>query len=178
MENAASRTVAAGPAAIDRRPVAAGDEAFLLAVYASTRAEEMALVAWSDAEKTAFLESQMWAQKREYEARYPNATHEIVLLDEQPIGQIWIGRSREEVRLLDIALLPPYRGHGVGTVLLGELQSEAARLGIPLRHCVYKPNRLALAFYARLGFVVTGDLGMYLQMEWTASKGVRGTVGS
>jgi len=157
----------ARPGNLTRRPVAADDEEFLLQVYSSTRADEMALVNWSDAEKDLFLRTQLRAQKADYDARFPDAAHEIVLLDGQRVGQIWIGRSADEICLLDIALLPQFRCLGVGTALVKELQDEAARLGKTMRHCVYKPNQSALRFYLRLGFVLAGDVGMYHVMEWT-----------
>jgi len=152
---------------IGRRPVAASDQDFLLKVYASTRDEEMALVPWSESQKTAFLKSQLRAQRLSYEANHPDAAHDIIFLDGRPIGQIWVGRSEEEIRLLDIAILPEHRGRGVGTALLKELQDEAARRAKPMRHCVFKTNQAALAFYARLGFQTTDDIGLYYLMEWS-----------
>lgn len=167
-----SQTVKPSPArpeTIGRRPVADTDAEFLLQVYASTRQEEMAMVDWTDAEKDAFLRGQLAAQKADYDARFPDACHEIILLDDRPIGQIWVGRTEEEIRLLDIALLPEYRGRGIGTTFLKELQEETVRAAKPMRHCVYKENEPALGLYKRLGFNRVADLGMYYLMEWNGA---------
>ncbi len=43
---------------ISLRPITAEDVDFLYRVYASTRADEMKLVDWDDAQKRAFLEMQ------------------------------------------------------------------------------------------------------------------------
>jgi ribosomal protein S18 acetylase RimI-like enzyme len=171
MERHKAGTASSGPGTLDRRPVADGDEDLLLKVFASTREEELAAVDWSDEQKEAFLRHQLVAQKTDYDSRFPDAQHDVLLLDGEPIGQIWIGRSDAEIRLLDIAILPEYRRRGVGTILLKELQEEASRAGKPLCHCVYKGNQPAFIFYERLGFVVTGDLGLYVQMEWNPTPG-------
>ena len=46
------------------RPIAPDDEELLFRVYASTRAEELAAVAWTDEQKAAFLRMQFAAQHR------------------------------------------------------------------------------------------------------------------
>ena len=56
------------------RPAATEDQAFLLLVYAGTRADEMALVNWTPEQKTAFLEMQFNAQWQHYHLYYPEAT--------------------------------------------------------------------------------------------------------
>lgn len=151
---------------ITLRPVATEDEDFLRAVYASTRADEMELLPASDEEKRAFLDMQFDAQRSDYAARFPDSDHSIILLDGQPIGRIWVGRWEDEIRLLDIALLPEARDAGTGSELLGRLQNEAREAGLPLRHSVYKANEGALRFYERLGFSVVEDFEMYVLMEW------------
>jgi ribosomal protein S18 acetylase RimI-like enzyme len=152
--------------AMARRPARKGDWDFLLVLYASTRKEEMERVNWSEEQKQSFLESQLAAQKAAYEERFPDSEHEIILVKKKPIGRIWVNRSEEEIRLLDIALLPEYRRRGIGTALLRGLQQEAAAGEKPLRHCVYITNHPAVAFYRKLGFEVIEDLGMYYLMEW------------
>jgi len=80
-----------------------------------------------------------------------------------------IGEDEEQIRLLDIALLPQFQKRGAGTLLLRELMNEAARAGKLLRHMVFVLNDSAHRFYERLGFVVIEDVGAYKHMEWRAS---------
>ena len=80
-------------------------------------------------------------------------------------GRLYVARWSDEIRIVDIALLPDYGNRGIGTTLLRELQSEAAAAGRPLRIHVERFNP-ALRFYERLGFRQIEDKGVYLFMEW------------
>jgi ribosomal protein S18 acetylase RimI-like enzyme len=154
---------------VELRAVAPADDDFLLDVYASSRADEMALVPWSDDQKRAFLRSQLDAQREDYERNYAGADYHVILVDGQPAGRLWVERTREEIHLLDIALLPWAQRRGVGTSLVRELIEEARASGKRLRHMIYKMNEGARRLYERLGLKVTGEAGgAYLQMEWRA----------
>jgi ribosomal protein S18 acetylase RimI-like enzyme len=152
------------------RPVQSSDESFLRRVYASSRAEELAQTGWSEEEKQSFLQLQFTAQWQDYSNRFPDAEQSIVLYEGNPTGRIWVNRSNEEIRLLDITLLPEFRNSGIGAVLLQRLQDEARALVIPLRHAVYKDNLIAIHFYQNLGFTIIEDLATYYIMEWTSSN--------
>ena len=148
------------------RPVTSDDDEFLLRVYASSRAEELAQAEWQEGQREAFLKWQFDLQRQEYDARFPDAEYFVILVNDQPGGRIWIGRDDEQVRLLDIALLPEFQNRGAGTLLLKELIAEAANSGKALRHMVFVLNNDAHRFYERLGFVVIEDFGAYKHMEW------------
>src|SRR5271170_4190189 len=79
---------------VTTRPVRLPDDAeFLLAVYHSTRQAELELVAWSEADKNAFVRSQFEAQSRHYREYSPNAENSVVLVDGQPAGRLIVERS-------------------------------------------------------------------------------------
>jgi len=107
------------------RPIRPDDEAFLYEVYASTRLEELALVDWDDAQKAAFLRMQFTAQHKFYQAHYATTDFLIILRDDVPIGRLYIARWQNEILIVDIALLPPYRNTGIGTAILRDLLAEA-----------------------------------------------------
>ena len=89
------------------RPICPEDEPFLYHVYASTRQDELALVEWDEAQKTAFLQMQFTAQHRYYEEYYPHTAFQIILRDGQPVGRLYVYRGPREMRIVDIALLQP-----------------------------------------------------------------------
>jgi ribosomal protein S18 acetylase RimI-like enzyme len=146
------------------RHIRAGDEAFLYDVYASTRLQELLPLGWSADQQAAFLAQQFDAQHRYYQANYAGADFQIILLGDRPIGRLYVARGGDEVRIIDIALLPEYRNDGIGSRLLGDLLDEAARAGKPVRIHVEKFNP-ALRLYRRLGFAIVEDRGVYWFME-------------
>ena len=131
------------------RLATAVDEPLLRAVYASTRAEELALTDWSDEQKAAFCDQQFTAQDAHYRAHYPTAEFLIIEVNGVPVGRLYVDRWAREIRIMDIALLPEHRGHGVGARLLRELQTEACAAGKTLTIHVEKFNP-AMRLYLRL----------------------------
>lgn len=151
------------------RPVAPEDEEFLFRLYLGTREDELAQVEWAEGQKEAFVRWQFTLQRREYEARFPDAEYSLVVVDGRPAGRVWVGRDAEQIRLLDIALLPEFQNRGAGTLLLRRLMDEARRTGKALRHMVFVLNNDAHRFYERLGFAVIEEFdGAYKHMEWRA----------
>jgi ribosomal protein S18 acetylase RimI-like enzyme len=155
--------------AISLRPVAPEDQPFLYRVYASTREPEMALVDWTAEQKAAFLEMQFTAQDRYYHENLPNVAYQVVLWEGGPAGRLYVGRWADEIRVVDIALLPEYRNRGIGSALFRDLMAEARAAGKPLRIHVEQFNP-ARRLYDRLGFVQIADEGVYLFMEWVPGR--------
>ena len=151
------------------RPVEPDDEDFLLRVYASSRASEMALVPWDEEQKLAFVRSQFAAQYAQYNERFPDAEYNVILYRGSPAGRLWIGRTPDQIRLLDIAILPEFQNQGIGAVVLKSLLAESEQRGLPLRHMVFKLNDAALRFYERFGFSQIDDVGAYIHMERRAA---------
>jgi ribosomal protein S18 acetylase RimI-like enzyme len=152
------------------RPVRPEDEAFLYWVYASTRADEMAITGWTAAQQQAFLQMQFNAQRQYYLQEYPSAEYHIIQRDGVDIGRRIVNRADGALLLMDIALLPEYRNGGIGTALICDLMAEAERAGQPLRLHVEFFNP-ALRLYERLGFTRIGEVGVYFEMEWRPNAG-------
>lgn len=147
------------------RPVTPADESFLARVYASTRWEELAPTGWSDEQKAVFCRRQFDAQSEYYLANYPEASFQVIERDGEPIGRLYVARWKQEIRIVDISLLPECRGTGLGTKLLRELQEEARSAGKSLTIHVERFNP-ALRLYQRLGFQEIEDKGVYILMGW------------
>ena len=154
------------PLNIQFRPISAQDESLLYRLYASTRQEELAQTGWNEIEKENFLKMQFAAQHKFYREQFSKAAFNLVLLDKMPIGRLYLDRRRDEIRIIDIALLPAYRCQGLGTKLMNDILTEARSRELSVRIHVESFNR-ALGLYQRLGFRKIGDYGVYYLMEWT-----------
>ena len=147
------------------RPVRQEDEGFLFEVYASTRAEEMSRTGWDDAGKQAFLQLQFAAQQQYYRSRFADGDHRIIVKDGQPVGRSYVARTDEEIRILDLTLLPQHRNAGIGTNLLKDLMADAESSGRPIRIYVESFNP-SLKLFERLGFSSVETSGLHQLMEW------------
>ena len=152
------------------RPVARSDDEFLLTVYASTREEELDQANWEAGQRESFLRWQFELQRREYDLRFPKARYEVIAVDGEDAGRIWVGEDDQQIRLLEIGLLPQFQNRGVGKLLLERLIDEANSAGKPLRHMVFVLNNNAHRFYERLGFRMIEEFGAYKHMEWRRSN--------
>lgn len=143
------------------------DDSFLCQVFASTRERLLASLPFDAAQKEAFVRQQHLCQDSYYRQRYPQATFEIVCSGDRRIGRLYVNRTREEILIIDIALLPEYRGADIGRELLKDLLAEAAGTGRQITLHVDKFNP-ALRLYQRLGFRIVQDAGADWAMEWRA----------
>jgi ribosomal protein S18 acetylase RimI-like enzyme len=121
-------------------------------------------VPWDDAAKRAFLRMQFQAQGSWYREQMPDASFDVVLVDGARAGRLYVDRREDEIRIVDIALLPEHRGHGIGTRLLRQLLAEADATATRVTIHVERFNP-ALRLYERLGFREVADHGVYLLLE-------------
>jgi len=98
---------------------------------------------------------------------------DAIVVDGEDAGRLLVARWAREIRIVDIALLPAFRGRGAGSGLLAELLDEATEMGKALSIHVERDNR-AMRLYERLGFEPVGETGVYLRMEWDPSGMVAG----
>ena len=147
------------------RPVTPGDRDFLVATYASTRAEELKATDWTDEQKAQFCQLQFDAQDAHYRLHYPSAVYLVIEAAGVPAGRLYVDRWPREIRVMDIALLPSHRGLGIGTHLLRQLIDEA-KLSAKLLSIHVERLNPALNLYQRLGFRLAEDKGVYLLLEW------------
>jgi ribosomal protein S18 acetylase RimI-like enzyme len=141
------------------------DDPFLYEVYASSREQELALVPWTEEQRKAFLSMQFNAQHAHYREQYPHASYSVILGDDVPLGRLYVLRENDAIRILDITLLPEYRGNGVGSSLLGQLLEEAAQSKKPLQIYVETFNP-SLQLFQRLGFKPIAEEGINFLLEW------------
>lgn len=162
-----SEQVDRAPGAVTLRPAAAADYDFMRLLYHSTRADEMRHFPFDEAQKAAFLDQQFAAQFQHYGLHYPTCERNIIEKGGQPIGRFWIDEWRDQIRLVDIALMPEWRGAGIGSQLLHKIlvRGKAANKPVTLHVEAYNP---ALHLYQGLGFEHVNTNGVYYLMRWTS----------
>lgn len=147
------------------RPRGEQDSDLLLAVYSSIREAELVHVPWSAAQKDAFVRQQFHAQDMAYRNDYPGADLLILVVDGHDAGRLYLHRLPQEIRVMDIALLPSFRAQGIGGAVLRHVQEEAARTArdVTIYVEVFNP---AQRLYERLGFRRVSETQVYRLMSW------------
>ncbi|WP_017158958.1 GNAT family N-acetyltransferase [Xanthomonas phaseoli] len=163
-----ARLCADAPAAADLalRPEQPDDLAWLQELYASTRSDELAPVPWPEAAKRAFLLQQFALQRTHYRQQFADADFLIVQASGLSIGRLYLHRATAHHTLVDISLLPDWRGKGIGSQLIAHAQACARDAGCALSLRVLHANPAARRLYARHGFVAGDSTQTHLQMHW------------
>lgn len=151
---------------ISFRAVTDADIDFLKQVYFSTRLDELAITGWDKSEIDRFLSQQFSSQHQYYKEQFPHAAFELIQLNDTPIGRLYTDLRADEIRLIDIALLPEHRKKGIGRQIMSQTLQSARSLNLPVRIHVEK-NNPALKLYHRLGFTEIEDKGVYSFLQWS-----------
>lgn len=152
-----------------RRPQTPSDLPFLALLLSSAREVERDLFPGDPAVWDALMAQQAAAQDHHYRTHYPGATFDILEHEGQPAGRLALCELGDEIRVMDIALLPALRGQGRGTLLLRAVMAQAAARGLAVRLHVEAFNR-AGHLYGRLGFMLVQDKGIHKLLEWRPSS--------
>jgi ribosomal protein S18 acetylase RimI-like enzyme len=160
---------------------------FQVALYTSVRWEELAPVEWPELAKRDFLAQQAKLQHAHYLEHYRGAELLVITAplaraaeasgdsslwpdplspDDALIGRLYLRAGSTEIRLMDIALLPPSRGGGIGRCLIEALQAEGRARGLDITLHV-EPNNPAQRLYQRLGFALIEQRGVYDFLGYT-----------
>jgi ribosomal protein S18 acetylase RimI-like enzyme len=107
---------------------------------------------------------QFEAQHRHYHENYTDTTYEIIEVDGEPAGRWYVARWEHELRIVDVALLPGFRGRGIGGDLIRRLLAEGDATARRVTIHVEAENP-ARTLYARLGFSEKEENGPYVLLE-------------
>lgn len=153
------------------RALGGDDLAWLPALYASTREQELQAVPWPADVKQQFLAQQFNAQHQHYLAHHPHAHYLAIERNGEAVGRIYVDESGADDLLVDISLFPSWRGQGIGSALIQRQQQASGGQGRGLALHVMIHNMAAQRLYARLGFVENGESadGLYLPLRWQPS---------
>ena len=142
------------------------DRTFLCALFAATKAAEMAAMPVDATAKDFLLRAQYRSMTVTYRRDYPNARWEVVELVGKPVGRLITDVGDRCVTYVDIALSPEAQGRGLATRLMTMALEEPRRLGLPARVNVLQQNAASLKLCERVGFVREGESPPFVRLEW------------
>jgi GNAT superfamily N-acetyltransferase len=150
---------------ITTRPSVTEDSAFMLELYASTSKEVLDDLGWSIGGNRTFVIMQAQTEEWNRARQYPGMDRLTICVDEMPVGRLLVSLRNNILHLVDLSLLPRFRGLGIGTQLMGEILGEARNARVPVKVRVLK-NSGSVRFAERLGFATPTDLGQYVELTW------------
>jgi len=141
------------------------DESFLFNLFAESQ-DQLAALRSNEVVWRRLVELQYQGRQISYEARAPEAEN-LLLLDPQglPLGRILVDRRPHHWRIVDLALTQAWRGRGIGTQVLRELQLQAAVAEASLELQV-APLNPARRLYERMGFCAVSEDAQAIEMVW------------
>lgn len=148
------------------RSIEPEDMPFLKILYAAIRID-LQQMPLATAQKEMLIDQQFQNQHFQYQTNYSGAALNLVLIKEVPIGRLYLHQRAEEIRIMDIALLPTYQNQGIGTFLLQQVLQEGRDSSKAVSLHIEKSNP-ALKLYKRTGFKVKGEVAFRYFMEWNA----------
>jgi GNAT superfamily N-acetyltransferase len=149
------------------RPAHALDEAFLYEVFCTTWAHRVAALPNQNLARHV-LRIQHIAQEREFSSRHPDHQKLVVLVGNEPAGRLYLDDDGASMQLLDLTLIPRFRGRGLGSGIVSGVCEQAAAGGRTLKVRVVRADATATGLWSP-GFrrVAADDLADHL--EWTAT---------
>lgn len=157
---------------ITLQPEALTPEADSLAyrLFAVDKLAEFAAIGVPQLQAEELVQMQWRGRTLTYANQYPGAEDwTISLEDGTPVGRYLLQKTSQSVRMVDFAILPEWRGRGIGTQVLQRLIQNTATNGSIFSLRVEKNNR-ALYLYKRLGLNIISSDEISFEMEWKPER--------
>lgn len=100
----------------------------------------------------------------------PFSSTSVIEVEGTAVGRLRVVRDGTRIELAGIQLRPEVQSRGIGSRVIEDLKSEAARSGLPLELSVEHDNPRARALYERLGFVQIGTDDDEATLRWAVPR--------
>jgi ribosomal protein S18 acetylase RimI-like enzyme len=148
--------------AVERRPATPRDIALLRGFYADAHIE---LTVLPPDTRFVLIDMQFRAQRRQHTAQFPDAQHDILVVNGVEVGRVLVDRSQGGCHIIDISVSLGHRRAGIATTVLTEIVDEAAAAGQRVWLTIWAGNAAARQLCERAGLAVSSDADGYLTME-------------
>ena len=146
------------------------DLPFLRSLFASTRVD-VTFSHLPEEQKAHFIKMQFDAQRRHYKTYYQNAEFNIIQQNRRRIGRFYVCRMPDQIRVMEVTLIPEARRKGIGSRLIRMVQEEAKGVGMPVTLHAEKLGT-EVEFYQRLGFEIVEVKESHFFMKWVAGASI------
>jgi ribosomal protein S18 acetylase RimI-like enzyme len=151
--------------AVTTRPMTDDDSMLLFELYASSRADELSRSGWATPQQRSFFRMQAQNQERYFQRHHDHLDRRTICINGFSAGRLLIDRAAHALTIVDLALLPAFRGRGVGSLLIRCLLEQAAEENLPV-HVEMPKNSPSVATCERLGFRYADDVGDRRHLVW------------
>ncbi len=103
-------------------------------------------------------------QLQKHRANFTPKTYRMILVEDEVAGLVAVEEFPSHVWLVKLYLLARFRGQGIGSQVLKDIQKRATGQGKPVTLRVLRVNKRAQALYAKHGFKVTEESAERLHM--------------
>lgn len=121
----------------------------------------------------SIFDLQYRARDQGYGQQYPNASYFMIEKTGATVGRLVVDFGHNEVRIVDIALIPAMHGMGVGTTVVQAIMTVAAKMPNEVSLSVRNDNKGAAALYRKLGFVLDPHVPstqMHTYLRWMPTR--------
>ena len=138
---------------------------FLLKLFTECRPDLDSIMNVSREQKESIIYQQFALEHHQLIQMYPEAELNIVMIDKEPVGRVYINYGVAKDRILQIGLLKKYRGFGIGRKIVAMVIDKAFNKRKTVSLQVAWFNQGAYGFYEKLGFKVIENNGVFYEME-------------
>ena len=151
---------------VTQRRAGSEDALLLYELFSTSRAVEFAAMGLTGEQYRPLLEMQYRGRAMTCAAQYPEAEDWIVCMEYgTAVGNYLLAGTSAGPRMIDLAVLPQWRGKGIGTQVLRQAAHRSAAAGEILSLRVMKGNQ-AMRLYTRVGFQVASEDETSCEMIW------------
>jgi ribosomal protein S18 acetylase RimI-like enzyme len=127
------------------------DSEFFMELFSEIKGSELLLHSWPPTIREQLLSMQYRGFMKSIQEEYPNHEDFLILFQSKMAGRLQIEKNDSFFRIINISLMPDFRGKGIGSYILKNILKEANLRQIPVELDVDVSNP-AFFVYQNLGF--------------------------
>lgn len=144
------------------------DYAFFTVLYSSTR-DDLRQLDLPQEKIQELIRQQQLLQEKGMRDCFPHAQYFVVENEGQSVGRVVLDCEPDNIRLVNISLIPSAKGKGIGRAVMQTLQLHAQQHQLSLNLAVFQFNTPARNLYLSCGFTVLRNDGIQDHMIWRSN---------